>query len=150
MASLRPQDLPSFSRLTWLMGLYGENYQRIARLLDLRALEHPGAWISGAGNGLDNIVQGGAGSQQLYGGGGQDILIGGAGADTFHTFTEAGYDVVADFNLPEGDRVQLALGTQYMLGQEGSNTVIRIATGGEMLLVGVQLSSLTPGWIFIG
>ena len=43
MPSFRPQDLPSFSRLTWLMGLYGENYQRIARLLDLRALEHPGA-----------------------------------------------------------------------------------------------------------
>jgi uncharacterized protein len=57
MPSIRPQDLPSFSRLTWLMGLYGENYQRIARLLDLSALERPGVWHSGAGNGLDLVVE---------------------------------------------------------------------------------------------
>ena len=57
MASLRPQDLPSFSRLTWLMGLYAENYQRISKLLDLQALEHPGRWISGGGSGLDLVVE---------------------------------------------------------------------------------------------
>lgn len=57
MPSIRPQDLPSFSRLTWLMGLYGENYQRISRLLDLRTLERPGTWHSGAGNGLDLVVE---------------------------------------------------------------------------------------------
>lgn len=57
MPAFRAQDLPSFSRLTWLMGLYAENYQRISRLLDLRALEHPGVWHSGAGNGLDLVVE---------------------------------------------------------------------------------------------
>jgi uncharacterized protein len=57
MPATRAQDLPSFSRLTWLMGLYAENYQRISRLLDLRALERPGSWHSGAGNGLDLVVE---------------------------------------------------------------------------------------------
>lgn len=57
MPAFRAQDLPSFSRLTWLMGLYAENYQRISRLLDLRALERPGVWHSGSGNGLDLVVE---------------------------------------------------------------------------------------------
>jgi uncharacterized protein YqiB (DUF1249 family) len=55
MAVFRPQDLPSFSRLSWLMGLYGENYQRMSRLLDVRALE-AGSYLSRSDNGLDLVV----------------------------------------------------------------------------------------------
>ena len=37
------------------MGLYGENYQRMARLLDLRALQ-TGSYLSSCENGLDLVV----------------------------------------------------------------------------------------------
>jgi hypothetical protein len=36
------------------------------------------------------------------------------------------------------------------LSQVGSDTVIDMGGGNEMILVGVQLSTLTPGWIFEG
>jgi hypothetical protein len=49
-------SMPRFSRLSWLMGLYGENYQRLARLLPLSIL-HPGRYVSHSVNGLDLIVE---------------------------------------------------------------------------------------------
>ncbi|MBC7656948.1 MAG: DUF1249 domain-containing protein [Frankiaceae bacterium] len=56
MPVFRPQQLPSFSRLSWLMGLYGENFQRMSRLLDLQQLQ-PGAYLSRCANGLDLVVE---------------------------------------------------------------------------------------------
>ena len=57
MPLFRPQELPSFSRLGWLMGLYADNYQRIARMLDFDRLDRPGTWISDCGNGLELMVE---------------------------------------------------------------------------------------------
>ena len=74
--------------------------------------------------------------------------MGGAGADRFHTFGEAGVDRVLDFSLAQGDRVQLDPGTQYTVSQVGADTVISMTGGGQMVLVGVQASALTDGWIF--
>lgn len=108
----------------------------------------------GAGN---DTVRGGQQDDVLFGGDGDDFLSGdrdadtisgGAGADVFATHGEAGIDRVTDFNLAEGDRVQLLPGTQYTLAQVGADTVISMTGGGQMILVNVQLSSLTPGWIF--
>ena len=56
MPILRPRDLPSFSRLSWLMGLYGENYQRMSRLFDLPSLQ-TGGYLSQCVNGLDLMVE---------------------------------------------------------------------------------------------
>lgn len=56
MPIFRPQELPSFSRLSWLMGLYGENYQRLSRLFELPSLQQ-GCYVSGCANGLDLIVE---------------------------------------------------------------------------------------------
>jgi len=39
-------------------------------------------------------------------------------------------------------------GTTYTLGQVGADTVIDMGGGHQMILVGVQLAGLTPGWIF--
>jgi len=99
--------------------------------------------------GQDNdVVQGGAGDDYVSGDRGDDTMTGGAGADIFHSFGEAGIDRVIDFSLAQGDRVQLDPGTQYTVAQVGADTVISMTGGGQMILVGVSMASLTPGWIF--
>jgi phospholipase/lecithinase/hemolysin len=104
-----------------------------------------------------DIVRGGQGNDSLNGESGDDWLsgdlgndtvTGGAGGDIFHTFGAAGLDQVTDFRLSEGDRVQLDPGTQYALAQVGADTVVSMTGGGQMVLVGVTLSSLTGSWIF--
>jgi Ca2+-binding RTX toxin-like protein len=96
----------------------------------------------------DDVIAGGSGADFVSGDRGNDTESGGAGADNFHTSEDAGIDRVLDFSLAEGDRVQLDPGTVYTLTQVGADTVINLAPGSQMVLVGVQMSSLTPGWIF--
>jgi Ca2+-binding RTX toxin-like protein len=99
--------------------------------------------------GQDNdVVLGGAGNDFVSGDRGDDTVTGGAGADIFHTFGDAGIDRVTDFSLAQGDRVQVDPGTIFTVSQVGADTVITMTGGGEMILVGVQMSTLTPGWIF--
>ena len=108
------------------------------------------------GNGADQVrggqgddsLSGGASADYISGDRGADTESGGSGADIFHTFSGAGIDKVLDFNLAEGDRVMLDPGTVYAVNQVGSDTVIDMGAGDQMILVGVQLSTLTPGWIF--
>ncbi len=99
----------------------------------------------GQGN---DVLLGQAGNDWLSGDRGDDTITGGAGADIFHTFGDAGIDRVTDFSRAEGDRVQLDPGTTYTLAQVGSDTVISMSGGAQMILVGVSLSSLTRDWIF--
>lgn len=108
----------------------------------------------GAGNDIvrggqdDDIVRGGDGNDYVSGDKGSDTITGGAGADIFHTFGDAGVDRVMDFSLAEGDRVQVDPGTTYTVSQVGADAVINMTGGGQMVLVGVQMSSLTGSWIF--
>jgi len=96
----------------------------------------------------DDVISGGAGDDWLSGDRGDDTVSGGAGADVFHSFGDAGVDRVTDFNSAEGDRVQLDPGTAFTVAQAGADTVISMAGGAQVVLVGVQLSSLPPSWIF--
>jgi Ca2+-binding RTX toxin-like protein len=96
----------------------------------------------------NDIVLGGLGDDWVSGDRDNDTITGGLGADIFHTFGEAGIDRVTDFNRAEGDRVLLDAGTTYSVAQVGADTVVTMGGGGQMILVGVQLSSLTTGWIF--
>jgi Ca2+-binding RTX toxin-like protein len=107
----------------------------------------------------DDVVRGGQGDDSLSGGAGNDFISGdrgndtesgGPGADIFHSSQDAGIDKVLDFNYAEGDRVMLDPGTTYTLEQVGSDTVVDMGGGNEVILVGVQLSSLPSGWIFEG
>ncbi|MBW8814079.1 MAG: hypothetical protein JF588_11695 [Caulobacterales bacterium] len=99
--------------------------------------------------GQDNdLVFGGAGDDFVSGDKGDDTMVGGAGADIFHTFGDAGLDRVTDFSAADGDRVMLDPGTRYTLDQVGSDIVINMVGGGQMILLGVQLSALPTGWIF--
>jgi Ca2+-binding RTX toxin-like protein len=95
-----------------------------------------------------DLVSGGNGDDYVSGDRGDDTVTGGAGADLFHTFGDAGIDRVTDFSRAQGDRVQLDPGTQYTVAQAGADTIITMTGGGQMILVGVSMSSLTEGWIF--
>jgi Ca2+-binding RTX toxin-like protein len=99
----------------------------------------------GQGN---DLITGGAGNDWISGDRGNDTVSGGAGADTFHTFSGAGRDRVLDFHIGEGDRVQVDAGTTYTVTQIGADTIIDMGGGDQMILVGVQMSTLTGGWIF--
>lgn len=142
----------------WLVGGQGD---------DLITSHHSGNLLYGnlgndtlvSGDGLD-VIRGGQGDDSIVGGSGNDFISGdrgndtesgGAGADIFHSSQDAGVDRVLDFNLAEGDRVQLDPGTTYHLTQVGADTVIDMDGGNQVILVGVQLSSLTgSNWIFVG
>lgn len=108
------------------------------------------------GSGAD-IIRGGQGDDSLTGGDGidfvsgdlgSDTMTGGAGADIFHSFTGSGLDRILDFNLAEGDRLQLDPGNTFRVTQIGGDTVITLGPGDQVTLVGVQMSSLPAGWIF--
>jgi Ca2+-binding RTX toxin-like protein len=94
----------------------------------------------------DDTITGGASGDWLSGDLGHNTLTGGGGADTFHG--GGGIDQITDFSLTQGDRVQLDPGVTYTASQVGADTVIHLSTGGEMVLAGVQQTSLTNGWIF--
>ena len=98
----------------------------------------------------DDSLSGGTGNDFISGDRGNDTESGGSGADIFHGSQDAGVDRVLDFHLSEGDRVQLDPGTTYTASQVGADTVIDMGGGNQMILVGVQFASLTPGWIFLG
>ena len=51
-ASPRIERIPRLSRLSWLMGLYAENYRHLVRLFEPAGLE-PGSYVSSVGDGLD-------------------------------------------------------------------------------------------------
>ncbi|MFJ4445861.1 immunoglobulin-like domain-containing protein, partial [Pseudomonas sp. NPDC089422] len=88
--------------------------------------------LGGEGN---DLLFGGAGNDTLIGGKGNDILSGGAGADTFAWKAgDIGQDVIKDFKLSEGDRLDL---TDLLQGERGTtiDNYLKITTvGGESTL----------------
>ncbi|RAK50992.1 calcium-binding protein [Phenylobacterium deserti] len=97
----------------------------------------------------DDVLLGGGGADWLSGDRGSDTITGGAGADIFHQSAGAGLDRITDFNLAEGDRIQLDLGQVYSVSQVGADTVIDLGGGDQMVLAGVSQASLTGSWIFL-
>jgi Ca2+-binding RTX toxin-like protein len=101
----------------------------------------------------DDVIVGGSGNDFISGDRGNDTESGGAGADIFHTSQDAGIDRVLDFSTAQGDRVELDPGTTYTVSQVGADTVINMGPSAdgspnEIILVGVQMSSLAGAWIF--
>lgn len=94
----------------------------------------------------DDVLWGGSGSDWLSGDRGSDTVTGGSGADIFHTFGDAGVDRITDFNVGEGDRVLFDPGTTYTLRDAGGDTIVEMAGGGQLILVGVRVASLPADW----
>ncbi len=100
------------------------------------------------GQGDDSIVAG-AGSEWISGDRGDDVILAGSGPDTFHAFAQAGIDRIMGFKAGL-DHVLLDPGTSYSVAQVGADTVVDMGGGNEVILAGVSLSSLSPGWIIAG
>jgi len=104
-----------------------------------------------AGN---DTISGGLGDDILAGGLGTDKLSGGGGADRF-IFTSAaeGKDTITDFNLSEGDVLDLQelltgwggdIHNYLQVSQQGANTIIKVDTDGAVGgLRYVQVATLT-------
>jgi len=112
-----------------------------------------GDWLRG-GQGNDSL-SGGSGDDWLSGDLGNDTLAGGSGADTFHASPRTGSDVILDFNAAEGDHILLDPGTTFAVSQVGDDVLIRINPDDDffdtqLLLKGVQLSTLPPGFVLLG
>jgi hypothetical protein len=97
----------------------------------------------------DDSITAGSGDQFLSGDRGNDTIMAGAGHDTIHSSQDAGIDRVLNYNTVL-DVVQLDPGTTYTVSQVGADTVIDMGAGNQVILVGVQLSTLPSGWIFEG
>lgn len=106
------------------------------------------------GGGGDDVLNGGAGDDVLNGGAGADTLIGGRGADTF-VLTSLATDparanVIVDFNLDQGDKIQLRKGLSasdiafevFDSNNNGSvdTTLIRLKTNNHIL--GIALGTV--------
>jgi len=96
------------------------------------------------GDGNDILV-GGNGGDDLRGDEGRDILIGGSGSDTF-ILEAQGFDIIRDFQ--DGvDELQLTRGLSFnslTLQQQGGNTLILASDGLVAVLVGIDISQITP------
>ena len=105
------------------------------------------------GKGGDDVLRGGRGGDRIDGGDGDDWISGGRGEDTltgrrgadvFNSFIDNGADVVTDFSIAEGDRVELDPGTVFRVVQQGADTVIEMQ-GARLILKGVRASDLPAG-----
>ena len=104
----------------------------------------------------DNVLRGGRGNDVVTGGDGRDwisgdrgddTLTGGRGADVFRFDPGAGDDLITDFSIAEGDRVELPPGVPYTLRQQGADAVIELAGGGRLTLRGVRVADLPTDWL---
>jgi hypothetical protein len=59
----------------------------------------------------------------------------------------AAIDRINDFNFAEGDRLVLDGGPSRTVAQVGSDVVVDMGNGDQVILVGVSLDSLGNGWI---
>jgi hypothetical protein len=103
----------------------------------------PGADTLRGGRGADRI-DGGPGDDWVAGGREADILVGGPGADVFNSFADAGTDVILDFSVADGDRVELDPDVKFEIRQEGADAVV-VMQAARLVLKGVQAARLKPG-----
>jgi Ca2+-binding RTX toxin-like protein len=98
------------------------------------------------GDGGSDVLYGGAGDDILYGGAGIDSLYGGAGADIFtfrsEDFSGLGFDVIQDFNLAEGDKIDISdllegfgadsnIADYVYLSPSGNDTLVNVDIDGQ-------------------
>ncbi|WP_279480857.1 matrixin family metalloprotease [Aureimonas sp. SK2] len=97
------------------------------------------------GVGNDTLV-GGSGSDWLVGGPGDNVYTGGAGADRFVRAAGA-RDIVTDFNLAQGDRLDLG-GQTYRVATAGDGSAALVFDdGGVIILQGVTPNAFNAAFL---
>jgi Ca2+-binding RTX toxin-like protein len=109
--------------------------------------------------GAENVLDGGAGNDDLFGGAGDDFMIGGAGADAFHLdlSSDQGDDTIADFDARR-DALSVAgiedqgapglvddldvLSTFTDLGP-GDDVIVDLASGARIVFAGLGTGETT-------
>jgi serralysin len=94
-----------------------------------------------------DLIHGGDGADWISGDRGDDTIYGGAGADHFSAFEASAVDRIMDFNSAEGDRVRFEVPTPHSVVFSGSDTIIQLNGGGQVVLVGVTQATLGT-WLF--
>ena len=100
----------------------------------------------------DETAIGGAGNDILYGSDGNDTLTGGGGADVFKFKAgDTGSDVISDFSITDGDKVDLSsygiissTDAQPYLTLVDGNTELRIDSDLIFTMVSVSVAELSP------
>ena len=87
------------------------------------------------GRGSDRI-KGGKGDDLIDGGLGRDRLMGGKGADVFRL--SQGRDVIPDFNIEQGDIIEIKAEQGYKLKQVQRGLQIQMDAFGKTTLIGIQ------------
>jgi serralysin len=95
---------------------------------------------------------GNAGGNLLTGNKGNDVFAGGAGADIYFFATSEGVDRITDFSISQGDRIQIASGTNgittstqalaHVYTDVYGNGAIDLGNGNSVILTGVPAASL--------
>lgn len=97
------------------------------------------------GQGADSIVAG-SGDAWISGDRGDDTIQAGAGSDIIFSFRGAGADRVLGFD-PAHDHVLIDSGGRLTVSQVGADTVVDLGGGDQVILAGVQMTSLANGWL---
>lgn len=95
----------------------------------------------------DDLIRGGAGDDLIFGDLGVNTITGGAGADIFRNGAGVARDLITDFNLAEGDRVQIDAHLTYAASQVGGDVEIAVSNGDVLVLQNASLSTLGDGWL---
>ena len=94
------------------------------------------------GNDKGDVLLGGKGDDTLIGGAGRDSMTGGRGSDTFAFGPGSGKDVITDFDaIADGgpqDLIDATYPGDLAIFQVGKNTVINLADGDTLTLIGVK------------
>ena len=105
----------------------------------------------------DNIIQSLAGDDTLVGNAGSDTLTGGLGSDTFdYNSNNDGHDIITDFNLSEGDKLDISDLIDYQVNNNladfvsveniGNDSIVHIDSDGTGIgesYVSITLSNTT-------
>ena len=100
---------------------------------------HSDTLRGGAG---DDALFGGRGGDRLVGGAGDDRLVGGTGADVFVFARGSGRDVIDDFSLRQGDRLDLGGIDPRATAMDGGAGVHLEWRGGELDVFGLDATDL--------
>lgn len=95
----------------------------------------------------DDVIHGGSGADLIFGDLGNNTISGGGGGDTYHSGNGVAQDTITDFNLAQGDYIQIAAGLTWTTSQVGADARVNVSNGDVMILQNVTLSTLHTGWI---